>query len=137
WGHLAAWVWPPHWADGFVSLGGRAQCRLGEVDLPIGGEELATLLLHSGQRRLRLGAAVGVADVLGDAHRAELRSAHRAEVRGLRRFRRQRLIVEVLGSLRVEAERELVAPAEFEASLRQGIIAGRRTGMSLDRKSTR
>lgn len=38
--------------------------RLGKVDLPTEREELAALLLHSGDRSLRFGAAVGVPDVL-------------------------------------------------------------------------
>ena len=57
-----------------------------------------------------------VAHVLGDFHRAETRAAHRAEVRDLAGFPGHGLVVEFARLVRgVEAEVELVFPAEFEA----------------------
>src|SRR5581483_4660337 len=87
--------------------------------------ELAGLLLHAlGQRRLLVHALPGgvVAHVLGDLHRAEVRAAHRAEVGQLGALLRQRLVVEFLGLLRIQAEIELVFPAELEARLGQRVV---------------
>ena len=56
-----------------------------------------------------------VAHILRDFHRAEMRAAHRTKVRELGAFLRQGFIVELLGFIRVEAEIELIVPAEFEA----------------------
>ena len=59
-----------------------------------------------------------VAHVLGDFHRAETRAAHRAEMRDLAGFPGQGFVVEFARLVRVEAEVELVFPAEFEARQR-------------------
>ena len=56
-----------------------------------------------------------LADLGGDLHRAELRPAHRAEVGGLGALRRERLVVVLFGRFGIEAQVELVAPAELEA----------------------
>src|SRR5438045_4560088 len=53
---------------------------------------------------------------LCDLHRAEVRAAHRAEVRHLHRVLGQRFVVEVLGGVRVEAEVELVFPADRKST---------------------
>jgi phytoene/squalene synthetase len=58
-----------------------------------------------------------LAHVLADLHRAEMRAAHRAEVGGFRAVLRQGFVVELAGGLGIEAEIELVFPAEFEAGL--------------------
>jgi hypothetical protein len=76
-----------------------------------------------------------VAHVLGDLHRAEVRAAHRAEVRELVRVLGQRLVVELLGLLRIEAEVELVLPAELEARLGQRVVAHLRAGWPLARSA--
>src|SRR6185503_9685352 len=55
------------------------------------------------------------ADVFGDFHGAEMRAAHGAEMRGLGAVLRERLIVEFARGHRVEAEVELIFPAEFKA----------------------
>jgi hypothetical protein len=55
-----------------------------------------------------------VADVLGDLHRAEFGAAHRAEMRDLVGVLRQRLVVIEPRGFRIEAEVELVFPAEIE-----------------------
>src|ERR1044071_4664828 len=68
--------------------------------------ELLRLLVH------------GVAHVLRDLHRAEVRPAHGAEMRRLRPLGRQRRVMELLRRLRIEREVELVLPAELEARLR-------------------
>ena len=56
-----------------------------------------------------------VAHVLGDFHGTEVRSAHGAEVGDLVRVLGQRFVVVAAGAVRVEANVELVLPAEFEA----------------------
>ncbi len=58
-----------------------------------------------------------VAHVLGDLHGAEVGAAHGAEVGDLGGFLGQGFVVEALGFVGVEAEVELVGPAEFEAGL--------------------
>ena len=62
---------------------------------------------------------------------AELRAAHRAEVRHLGGILRQRLVVELLRAFRVEAEVELVFPAELEARLGERVVANLRAGVAL------
>jgi hypothetical protein len=47
----------------------------------------------------------------------EMRTAHGAEMRELGAFLRQRLVVEFLRLFGIEAEVELIGPAEFEARL--------------------
>lgn len=54
------------------------------------------------------------AQILADFHRAELRAAHGAEMRDLVRLFRQRLVVELRRGFGVEAEIELILPAEIE-----------------------
>ena len=58
-----------------------------------------------------------VPDFLRDLHRAEMRAAHGTEVRELGAFLRQGFVVKFLRLFGVEAEVELVGPAEFEARL--------------------
>jgi hypothetical protein len=53
--------------------------------------------------------------VLRDLHRAELRPAHRAEMRDLVGVLRQRFVVVAARGFGIEAEVELVLPAEVEA----------------------
>src|SRR5262245_21170184 len=80
--------------------------------------------------RLLLNAALDVvAHVLRNLHRAEVRAAHRAEVRHLHRVLGKRLVVEVLGGVRIEAEVELVVPAELEARLGNRVVADLRARM--------
>src|ERR1700704_4656099 len=87
--------------------------------------ELAGLLLHALLQGLFLGDRLfgGVfADVFGDLHRAEVRAAHAAEMRGLRAFLREGFVVEFAGGLGIEAEVELILPAELEAGFAQGVV---------------
>src|SRR4029077_4367707 len=104
------------------------------VDLGALLHELDRLLLHALFQRALLGQTLllGVfAHVLRDLHRAEMRTAHRAEVSELGALLRQRLVVELLRLVRVEAEVELVLPAELETRFRQRVIADLRPRMSL------
>src|SRR5215510_7475782 len=79
------------------------------VERVAAGLELVAHLVH---------ALLGiVADVLGDAHGAELRPAHRAEVRRLVRLLGQSLVVELLRRRGVERQVELILPTELEARL--------------------
>ena len=64
-----------------------------------------------------------VAHFLRDFHRAEFGAAHRAEVGDFCAFGGQGFVVEALGAFGVEAEAELVAPAELETRLAQGVVA--------------
>ena len=59
-----------------------------------------------------------LAHFLADLHRAEFRPAHTAEMRRLCALRGERLVVILFGGVGVEAQVELVAPAEFEARFR-------------------
>src|SRR6185312_15242286 len=54
------------------------------------------------------------ADVFGDFHGAEMRAAHGAKMRGFGAVLRQGFVVEFTRGHRVEAEVELIFPAEFE-----------------------
>src|SRR3972149_936709 len=72
-----------------------------------------------------------IAHVLGYLHRAEARAAHRAEVRDLAGFLGHGFVVKFARLVRVEAEAELVFPAEFEACLGQRVVAYLRAGMPL------
>src|ERR1044072_4745928 len=60
-----------------------------------------------------------------------MRPAHRAEMRELRSFLRQGLVVELLCLVRVEAEIELVLPAEFETRFRKCVVSDLRARMPL------
>src|SRR4051812_5578956 len=80
------------------------------VDLRTLLHELDRLLLHS--------LLDVIAHVLRDLHRAEMRPAHRAEVGHLGTVLRQRLVMEFFRRVGIEAQVELVLPAEFEARLR-------------------
>ena len=51
-------------------------------------------------------------------------------MRDLVRVLRQGLVVEFLGLLGIQAEMELVLPAEFEARLAQRVVADLRAGMA-------
>src|SRR5262249_22669719 len=63
------------------------------------------------------------ADVLGDAHGAELRPAHRAELGGLEPLLRQRLVVHRPSRVRIQRQLELTIPVELETRLRQLVVA--------------
>ena len=81
-------------------------------------DELAGFFFHAFFEGLLFGEALlgGVfADILGDFHRAEVRAAHGAEVGGFRAVLREGFVVEFTRGFGVEAEVELVLPAEFEA----------------------
>ena len=52
-------------------------------------------------------------------------------MRHLHRVLGQRFVVEVLGGVRIQAEVELVFPAEFEARLRDRVVADLRARMPL------
>src|SRR5262245_63308373 len=80
------------------------------VDLAAFPNELDRLFLHP---LLDI-----VAHILRDLHRAEVRPAHRAEMRDLGTFLRQGLVVELLCRVRVQAEVELIGPAEDRKSTR-------------------
>src|ERR1043165_1071326 len=67
--------------------------------------ELLRLLVH------------GLAHLLRDLHRAEVRPAHGAEMRRLGPLGRQRGVVKLLRRLRIERQVELILPAELEARL--------------------
>ena len=60
-----------------------------------------------------------------------MRAAHRAEMRDLGGFLGQRLVVEFARLVRVQAEIELVVPAEFETRLGQRVVADLRARMAL------
>ena len=97
-------------------------------------DELLRLLFHALLQRRLLGEALfgGVfADVLGDFHRAEVRAAHAAEMGGFGAFLREGFVVELARGHGVEAEVELVLPAELEAGLAQCVVAVLRAGMAL------
>lgn len=59
-----------------------------------------------------------VTDFLADLHAAEFGAAHAAEMRRFRALGGEGLVVVLLGGVGVEAQVELVAPAEFEARFR-------------------
>ena len=59
-----------------------------------------------------------------------MRAAHGAEVRDLGRILGQGFVVEFARLVGVEAEVELVFPAEFEARLGQRVVADLRAGMA-------
>src|SRR5690348_11136886 len=102
------------------------------VDLRTALHELDGLGVHALAQRVLVGEALlrrVVAHVLRDLHRAEVRPAHRAEVRELRAVLRQRLVVELARLVRIEAEVELILPAELEARLGQRVVAQLRAGM--------
>src|SRR5471032_3376761 len=91
------------------------------------GQALGHVHIH------RFNALVGgvLTHFLGDLHRAEFRPAHRAEVRDLGRVFRQGFVVIRARGVRVQAEVELVFPAELEPRLAQGVIADLRPRMAL------
>src|ERR1035441_9984695 len=96
--------------------------------------KLAGLFLHPLLEGLLVADALfgGVfADIFGDLHRAEVRAAHGAEMGQLRALLREGLVVEVAGGGRVEAQVELVFPAELEAGFAERIVAlvGRRMAL--------
>src|SRR5438445_13258766 len=141
-------VWPPRaWASGRQGKAGKAIARHGTgrlsrraslaargkrgLSLISGfGVELAALL-HELDGLFLHSLLDVVAHVLRDLHRAEVRPAHRAEVCDLGAFLRQRLVVELPGGVRIEAEVELVGPAEFEARLGERVVARLRARMAL------
>src|SRR5579875_798443 len=104
------------------------------IDVATGFAELARLFFHALGQRLGLAdtvCACVVAHVLGDLHRTEFRAAHRAEMRALVGVLRQGLVVEFPGLFRIEAEVELVLPAEFETRLGKRVVARLRARMAL------
>jgi len=90
--------------------------------------EIAAFPRKAAGCRLRGGK---ISNFLGDLHRAEFWPAHRAEVGGLGAFGGEGLVVILLGGVGVEAEVELVAPAEFEPESSQRLrqAGGRRGAM--------
>src|ERR1700712_60325 len=123
----------------FVSLRCKFLQRATEASSPLINlraplHELDRLRLHALLERLRIGdALLGriVAHILRDLHRAEVRAAHRTEMRDLRRILRQRFVVEFARLVRIEAEVELVLPAELEARLRERVVPHLRARMTL------
>src|SRR5947208_1809295 len=69
--------------------------------------------------------------ILCDLHRAEFWAAHRAEVGDLVGFLRQGFVVEAFCGVRIEAEVELVGPAEVEAGAAERIVAELGGGVAL------
>src|ERR1700722_10743275 len=72
------------------------------------------------ERRGRSGL---LADIFGDAHRAEFWAAHAAERRGLEGVLRQRLVVHSASGLGVERQPELFFPVKLISRARQGVVA--------------
>ena len=96
--------------------------------------KLLRLRLHPAFERVLLAHALfgGVfADVLGDFHRAEMRAAHGTKMGALGAFLRQGFIVKFARRHGIEAQVELVFPAEFEARLAQRVVAILRARMAL------
>ena len=104
------------------------------INLSAGLFEFDRLVLHAFLQRffVRNAKTRGVvAHVLGDFHRAEVRAAHGAEVRALVRVLGHGFVVEVARLVGVEAEVELVLPAEFEARLGERVVAQLRARVAL------
>src|SRR2546422_1049187 len=100
--------------------------------------ELLRFCFHSLFERVFLSEAVFgsvFANVLGDAHRAEVGAAHGAEVGKLGAFGGQRLIVKFASRDRIEAQVELVLPAELETRFAQSVVAILSSGMTLGKIS--
>jgi len=96
--------------------------------------ELDGFLLHALLQGLAFLEAMTrgvVPHVLGDLHGAEVGAAHGAEVGHLGAFLGQGLVVEFPGLVRVQAQVELVFPAEFEAGLAQGVVPDLGAGVAL------
>ena len=113
---------------------GYIETLLGNVDPATQLTKLQRLLLHAEAHGLVLADAVVariVADVLGDAHAAELGAAHRAEVGHLCTGGGQALVMHRPRRLRVKAQVELILPAELEARLRERVVPPLRTRMPL------
>src|SRR5690606_27522030 len=83
--------------------------------LAAGLPELLRHLLHALIIRQVVLGPRGLADVLADLHRAELRAAHRAEVGGLERLLRQGFVAVGRSGLAIEAEVGPAPPADREA----------------------
>ena len=60
-----------------------------------------------------------------------MRPAHGAEVRELGALLRERLVMEILRGVRIEAQIELVLPAELEPRLGQRVVPVARAGDQL------
>src|ERR1700730_5468707 len=113
---------------------GYIETLLGNVDPAAQLTKLQRLLLHAEAHGLVLADTVVariVADVLGDSHAAELGAAHRAEVGHLRAGGGQALVVHRPRCLGIEAQIELILPAELEARLRERVVPQLRTRMPL------
>ena len=96
--------------------------------------ELGAFLFQAAFEGFLVGEALfgGVfADVFGDFHAAEVRAAHAAKVGGFGAFLGEGFVVEFAGAIGIEAEVELVFPAEFEAGFAEGVVAKLRAGMAL------
>ena len=72
-----------------------------------------------------------VTHILGDFHRAKVRATHGAEVGHFCRIFWQGFVVVFTGTVRVEADVELVFPAEFKTCLAHGIVADLGAGVAL------
>src|ERR1051326_1694715 len=110
-----------------------AQSCLG-VDFRTFLNKFSSFLFHAGLVRLFLSNSLFrriLPDVLCDLHRAEMRAAHGTEVRGLGAFLRKRLVVKLARGHGIEAQVELILPAELEAGLAQRVVAVLRAGMAL------
>ncbi len=94
--------------------------------------KLLVLFIHSGLEGFFLAQSLFrhvFPDILGDL-RTAVRVVHRAEVGGLRVVLWKDLIVELSRGFGVEAEVELVLPAELEAVLAEGFVAVLGTGVA-------
>src|SRR3954471_20797019 len=84
-----------------------------QVDLPAPFSKLTGLFFHP----LPFSRAVCRTDLFGNLHRTELRSAHGTEVSRLCALVGQCFVVIFAGTLRVEAQVELILPTKLEACL--------------------
>src|SRR2546426_7937527 len=104
------------------------------IDLSAARDKLLRLLLHPLLQRLLLGQPLfggEFSDVFRDLHRAEMRAAHAAEMGALGSFLWQGLVMKLPGRQRIQAQVELILPAEFESRLAQGVVPVLGPGMSL------
>jgi hypothetical protein len=139
---MVAWVKPEHDEESTRSQHPIALLHLLRIQIHVAAHllELGAHLRHAvfdgaAHRHADAGRIVQrgriVPDVLRDLHRAEFRAAHRAEMGDLVRFLRQGLVVEQARGLGVEAEIELVDPAEVEPRARQRVVAQLGGGVAL------
>ena len=91
------------------------------------GLELARFFRHARLQGVDFAQALGdgeVAHFLRDLHGAELGAAHAAKVGAFAAFARQGFVVKFAGGVGVQAQVELVVPAEFKTGLAECIVAG-------------